>query len=101
MTNLTRRGLLTSGAALPLAGLAGTAAQAEAPMLGNSFAQHRRFSIGDFEVTTILGGTVARDNPQGIFGTNVGADEFAAVSNDSFLSSIFHRGQEPRSHCKT
>lgn len=87
MPNLSRRELLTTGAALPLAGVAATTARAEAPMLGASMAQHRRFTIGAFEVTTILGGTVPRENPQGIFGMNVDAATFAAVSADNFLST--------------
>ncbi|MEJ8561831.1 MBL fold metallo-hydrolase [Yoonia sp. GPGPB17] len=87
MTNLTRRNLLATGAALPLAGLAAGAAHAEAPMKGASFASHRRFMIGDFEVTTILGGTTPRENPQGIFGMNVSEEEFASVSAQNFLST--------------
>ncbi len=56
-------------------------------MLGPIMANRRRFMIGDFEVTTILGGTVPRDNPQGIFGMNVSEEEFAAVSAQNFLST--------------
>ena len=84
---LTRRKLLTTGAALPLAGLAAGTAKAEAPMMGASMANHRRFMIGDFEVTTILGGTAPRENPQGIFGMNVSPEEFAEVSENNFLST--------------
>jgi len=88
MTNLTRRTLMATGAALPLAGLAKPrAAFAEAPMMGASFARHRRFMIGGFEVTTILAGTAPRENPQGIFGMNVPAEDFAAVSRANFLST--------------
>ncbi len=87
MTTLTRRSLLKASAALPAAGLVATSAKAEAPMLGQSFARHRRFMIGDFEVTTILGGTVTREGPQGIFGMNVSEEEFATVSRDNFLST--------------
>lgn len=87
MTKLTRRSLLASGAAAPFAGLAAGMARAEAPMMGNSFASHRRFMIGDFEVTTILGGTVQRDTPQGIFGMNVSEEEFGTVSEQNFLST--------------
>lgn len=87
MTNLTRRNLLAAGTALPFAGLAAGTARAEAPMMGASFATHRRFMIGDFEVTTILGGTTPRENPQGIFGMNVPEDEFATVSRENFLST--------------
>ena len=87
MTTLTRRTLLKAGAALPAVGLTAGAAHAQAPMMGNSFAQHRRFMIGDFEVTTILGGTTPREQPQGIFGTNVSPEEFAEVSEANFLST--------------
>ena len=84
---LSRRNLLKSGIALPFAGVAASAARAEAPMMGASFARHRRFMIGDFEVTTILGGTTPREQPQGIFGMNVSEDEFATVSRENFLST--------------
>jgi glyoxylase-like metal-dependent hydrolase (beta-lactamase superfamily II) len=50
-------------------------------------ARHRRFMIGDFEVTTILAGTAPRENPQGIFGMNISAEEFATVSANNFLST--------------
>lgn len=88
MTDLTRRSLLASGAALPLAAAAlPRPAAAEAPMMGASFARHRRFMIGGFEVTTILAGTTPREEPQGIFGMNVSPEEFAAVSEANFLST--------------
>lgn len=82
---LTRRTLMASVAAAPVAGLVAGAASAEAPMLGNSLAQHRRFTIGDFEVTTILAGTAAREEPQGIFGMNVAPETFNEVSEANFL----------------
>jgi glyoxylase-like metal-dependent hydrolase (beta-lactamase superfamily II) len=87
MTNFSRRTLLTTGAALPFAGLITSRARAEAPLMGASFARHRRFMIGDFEVTTILAGTTPREEPQGIFGMNVPAEEFAEVSRENFLST--------------
>jgi glyoxylase-like metal-dependent hydrolase (beta-lactamase superfamily II) len=87
MTQLTRRTLLASGAALPLAATLPRSAAAEVPMMGASFARHRRFMIGGFEVTTILGGTTPREEPQGIFGMNVSPEEFAAVSEANFLST--------------
>jgi glyoxylase-like metal-dependent hydrolase (beta-lactamase superfamily II) len=86
MPRLTRRQTLAATAALPLAALA-PAARAEAPMLGASFAQARRFSIGGFEVTTLLAGTTPREDPQSIFGMNVSAEEFAEVSAANFLST--------------
>ena len=87
MTHFTRRAALASAAALPFASVATTAARADAPIKGPSFANHRRFSIGDFEVTTILGGTTPREDPQSIFGMNVSADDFAEVSAENFLST--------------
>lgn len=83
MPQMTRRHLLGAAATLPFAPMA----HAAAPMLGASFAQHRRFMIGDFEVTTILAGTTPREDPQSIFGTNVSPEEFAAVSEANFLST--------------
>lgn len=82
---LSRRTLMATAAAAPLATLT-PIARAEAPLMGASFAQHRRFSIGDFEVTTILAGTSPREDPQSIFGTNVPLETFAEVSAANFLS---------------
>ncbi|NKX43126.1 MBL fold metallo-hydrolase [Roseicyclus persicicus] len=87
MTEFTRRTLLASGAALPLAAAFTGPAAAQAPMMGASFARHRRFMIGGFEVTTILAGTTPREEPQSIFGMNVSAEDFAAVSRANFLST--------------
>ena len=87
MTALSRRSLLKAGAALPAAGLTANMAQAQAPMLGQSFAEHRRFKIGAFEVTTMLIGSVVRDNPQGTFGMNATPEAFAAASQASFIAS--------------
>lgn len=55
--------------------------------MGASFARHRRFTLGQFEVTTLLAGTTPRENPQGIFGTNVSPEEFSEVSAANFLST--------------
>lgn len=84
MSQLSRRTFLTSSAALSLS--AGFA-RADAPMLGPSFGRHRRFSIGDFEVTTLLAGTASRENPQSMFGANVSEEVFAEVSEEAFLST--------------
>lgn len=86
MTDLTRRTLLGAAAALPFASLA-TPVIAEAPPLGTSFARHRRFMLGGFEVTTILAGTNLQPNPHDIFGRNVGQEEFEEVSAAHFLST--------------
>ena len=81
--SLSRRTLLTSAAAIPVA--AGLPAWAEAPMLGASTPLYNRFMLGAFEVTTLLVGTASRPDPQTIFGQNVSADEFKAVSDEAFL----------------
>lgn len=83
MTKITRRKVLTTAASLSAASaLPGWAA---APMLGPSQARFRRFTLGDFEVTTLLGGTAIRENPQSMFGMNVSAEEFNAVSEAARL----------------
>lgn len=85
--HLSRRAALAAGAALPLAaGLTGARpAQAAADMMGATSINHRRFTLGGFEVTTLLGGSATREGPQGIFGMNVSEEEFAAVSAENFL----------------
>ena len=77
-TRLTRRAMLGAPAALPLSAALPT--WASAPMLGGSMERHRRFVLGEFEVTMLLGGTVARGEPQSIFGLNADPDDFAAAS---------------------
>jgi glyoxylase-like metal-dependent hydrolase (beta-lactamase superfamily II) len=74
----SRRTALLGAAALPLA--AGTAARAEAPMLGTSQHNFKRVKVGAFEVTTLLAGTRSVPDPHSIFGLNVDADAFNGVS---------------------
>ncbi|KGM86818.1 Zn-dependent hydrolase [Roseovarius mucosus DSM 17069] len=76
---LTRRAILGSAAALPLAAVTGPA-RAAAPMLGAATTRFNRVTLGDFEVTTLLAATMPRPEPQSIFGLNVSAEEFAQVS---------------------
>jgi glyoxylase-like metal-dependent hydrolase (beta-lactamase superfamily II) len=86
---LTRRATLTAGAALPLTlaapGLVGrasagghAAAAAPAPI-------HNAFKIGDMEVSTLLAGTRAVEEPHKIFGLNASDEEFAAAARDAFI----------------
>ncbi|WP_338548989.1 MBL fold metallo-hydrolase [Roseovarius phycicola] len=79
---ISRRSLLTSAAALPALSLP---AWAEAPMLGASTPLYNRFVLGQFEVTTLLVGTTARPDPHTIFGLNVSAEEFEAVSAEALI----------------
>lgn len=84
--SLSRRAALAMGAAAPL--LATTrSATAAAEMKGPEIAKHWRFTLGDFEVTTLLAGSASRDEPQGIFGMNVSAEEFSQASDDAFIPS--------------
>jgi glyoxylase-like metal-dependent hydrolase (beta-lactamase superfamily II) len=78
-TTLTRRAILGSAAALPLAAMTGPA-RAAAPMLGAATTRFNRVKLGDFEVTTLLAATMPRPDPQTIFGLNVSAEDFARVS---------------------
>ena len=87
---LTRRTLLASAAAEPLVPLA-----TQAPAGGHAAAptqKARTFTVGDFAVTTLLAGTGQRDEPQGTFGMNVSAEEFARVSEENFISADTYQG---------
>jgi len=83
---LTRRSALLGAAALPaaaalpnLARAAGHApAAAPAPI-------HNAFTVGNFRVASLLAGTRTVEEPQGTFGMNVSAEEFAAVSRANFI----------------
>ncbi|MEQ8919059.1 MAG: MBL fold metallo-hydrolase [Roseovarius sp.] len=83
-TTLTRRAVLGSAAALPLAAVAATSARATAPMMGAGTTRFNRVTLGDFEVTTLLAATTPRPDPHSIFGLNVDKatfDEASAAAN--------------------
>ncbi|MEM1386631.1 MAG: MBL fold metallo-hydrolase [Pseudomonadota bacterium] len=83
---LTRRAALAAGAALPLA--AGALSSSRALAGGHAAppnAIKNSFSLGDFEVSTLLVGSRAVGDIQTIFGMNVSAEEFAQVSEENFL----------------
>ena len=84
MTTITRRQALAATAALPAAAWAGRG-RAAAEMKGPAMPRFNRFMLGGFEVTTLLAGTTPREDPQTIFGLNVNAEEFNAVSAENFL----------------
>lgn len=86
MTMLSRRQALFAGATIPLAAtfLPGIARSQET-MQGSGFAPWNRFKLGSFEVTTLLAGTRAGDNPQETFGTNASPEDFAALSAANFI----------------
>lgn len=89
---LSRRHALLAGAALPLAAPAiltarpAPAQEAVAPQGAQAPTPFHRFRLGGFEVTTLLAGTrTVDDDPQGTFGMNVPAEEFAAASAAAFI----------------
>jgi glyoxylase-like metal-dependent hydrolase (beta-lactamase superfamily II) len=82
---LTRRHVLASAAALPLAAATTGAAHAAAPMMGVASTRFNRVTLGSFEVTTILAGTRTVPDPQNIFGMNVSAEAFAEASQAAHI----------------
>lgn len=93
-STLTRRSALILGGALPFIAPALTAqaqtAPADAAMKDMivevpSIAPYRRLKLGSFNVTTLLAGTGVLEEPQGTFGMNVSADDFAAASAAAFV----------------
>ncbi|MDJ0823732.1 MAG: MBL fold metallo-hydrolase [Paracoccaceae bacterium] len=82
---LTRRAALAGAATLPFAASMANAGGHAAPQQGAQVPRVNRFMLGEFEVSTLLAGTVTRDEPQGIFGMNVSADEFNAASAEAKL----------------
>ncbi len=81
--HVSRRTALGGLTAAPLAGLAATPILAQSAPQGPQIPRISRFNVGDFEVTTLLVGSRTVEEPQGIFGMNVSADEFAAASQEA------------------
>ena len=81
----SRRAALTAGAALPFAAALPGVSHAKAEMKGASLPIHNRIALGGFEVTTLLAGSRAVESPQNIFGMNVSAEEFAAMSQANYI----------------
>ncbi|QYX57724.1 MBL fold metallo-hydrolase [Roseovarius sp. SCSIO 43702] len=88
MTHLTRRRLLGTAAALPLA----SAAQAAAPLMGVAEPRFHRVTLGDMDVTTILAGTRTMSDPHSIFGLNVDEATFAQASEAANIPTDEARG---------
>ncbi|WP_322894885.1 MULTISPECIES: MBL fold metallo-hydrolase [unclassified Yoonia] len=82
---ISRRQALLSGAALPLAAGAPSLLQAQAAAPTSTLPTHRHFTLGEFQVTTLLSSSRRVENPQEIFGMNVDADTFAEVSAENFI----------------
>ena len=81
---ISRRAALAGAAALPFAATAtGLAAQGAPAMQGAQVPRVNRFMLGGFEVNALLAGMATREEPQTIFGMNVPAEEFNAVSAEA------------------
>lgn len=84
----TRRQLFAGAALLAAPALLTLPRRAEAmaPMQPASGpAPYHRFKLGSFEVTTLLAGTRALENPHETFGLNASAEEFAAAAEAAFV----------------
>ncbi|MEX0305893.1 MAG: MBL fold metallo-hydrolase [Ruegeria sp.] len=82
---LTRRAALGAAAALPFASAAAPVLAADEATKANSTIA-KSFQLGDFTVTTLLDGSVPRDDAKALFGAEVPDEEFAAVSAENFIS---------------
>ena len=78
---INRRTLFAAAAATPLLG---GAANAKAPMQGATQATFARYTLGAFEVTTLLDATRPAEDPQKTFGMNVDPSYFADESRKNF-----------------
>lgn len=82
-STISRRQALAGAAAFPFAAGLSTGAAASVPMQGAQVTRVNRFTLGGFEVTTLLAGMATREEPQGIFGLNVDGDTFDAASAEA------------------
>ena len=81
-----RAALFGAGGALAGASLVSPAAAlAAAEKQGDMAAPVARYSVGGFEVNTLLDGAVKAGDPQKTFGMNVDADTFSKASADNFI----------------
>jgi len=87
--SMQRRALLAASVAVPAAAVVASSigkvrADSHATKMQPN-AIKNTFTMGDFEVSTLLSGTRTVEDPQSIFGMNVTPEEFAAVSNENFI----------------
>jgi glyoxylase-like metal-dependent hydrolase (beta-lactamase superfamily II) len=86
--DITRRALLAGGAVLtaaPMLAAGSTPAAAQIPMFGPIRPAVYRVTLGGFEVTTILDGSVQMDGPVGTFGVNQPEADVKKFAADHFL----------------
>lgn len=82
---LSRRAALAGAATLPFMAATANVTRAAAPITGAQMAPYQRLKVGAFDATTLLAGTVSRDEPHSIFGLNVDAETFNSVSEAANL----------------
>lgn len=85
---VSRRRLLAASVAVPaaatlLAGVSDVTAGGHSEAVPNAI--KNTFTMGDFEVSTLLAGTRTVEGPQNIFGMNVSEEEFQTVSEANFI----------------
>lgn len=86
MTRLNRRtALIAAASGLAAPTLLPRPAMATERVVSPDVPPWRRLKLGGFTVTPLLAGMRVLDAPHGTFGTNVSAEEFAAVSQAAFL----------------
>ena len=81
---MTRRAALGTAAALPFATVATPVLAAGVETKANSSIA-KSFQLGDFTVTTLLDGSIPRDEVKDIFGGGASDEEFAQVSAENFI----------------
>jgi len=86
---ISRRRLLAASVAVPaaatlLSGVSSVLADGHSNKAQPN-AIKNTFTLGDFEVSTLLAGSRTVEGPQNIFGMNVSAEEFQSVSEANFL----------------
>jgi len=83
--SISRRSILSSAVAAPML-LNAASASAQTTLTPAKTASARSFQIGKFIVTTLLDGTITRDDTKNVFGQGVSDEEFARVSKENFIS---------------
>ncbi|WP_406645811.1 MBL fold metallo-hydrolase [Aliisedimentitalea scapharcae] len=82
--SVTRRSVLASAAALPLAAAgSGVSAENNKPAAAAHLAHS--FKLGDFTLTTLLDGSAMREGPKAMFAPDASDQEFEDLSQDNFV----------------
>ena len=88
-SGISRRGVLAgsagAAAAAVLSGTLTPPAQAAAPMMGGSRPNHYRFTLGDFEITTLWDGGTKLAGPFPIFGYDQFEEDVQELAEANFL----------------